>query len=218
MRPAICGACDVLDLWTAGPKSLTSKERLLAMVSALIHIDRERIEGDVVECGVWRGGNIILARKLSPDRACWLYDTFEGMTMPSAENDGHDLVERYLRNRTSGDPWCSAGIDDVKGIFRVAEVLDETMLRFVAGDVVETLKWSENLPERIALLRLDTDWYASTKAELDVLYPLLVPGGVLIVDDYGHWSGCRKAVDEYFGHDIPFLRIDYTAIALVKPC
>jgi predicted O-methyltransferase YrrM len=90
--------------------------------------------------------------------------------------------------------------------------------RFVQGDVGQTIPGEA--PERIALLRLDTDWYESTRHELEHLYPRLQPGGVLIVDDYGHWAGAREAVDEYFAqHGIAILlnRIDYTGRIAVKP-
>jgi predicted O-methyltransferase YrrM len=92
-------------------------------------------------------------------------------------------------------------------------------VRFVEGDVVQSLKIESNLPESISVLRLDTDWYESTRAELEVLYPRLSPGGVLIIDDYGHWGGAKKAVDEYFrGRPKPLLQYtDYTGRMGVKP-
>ena len=85
-------------------------------------------------------------------------------------------------------------------------------IQFVSGMVEQTLL--KQKPEKVALLRLDTDWYESTKCELEQLFPRLVPGAVLIIDDYGHWDGCRRAVDEYFEqHQVRMLlnRIDYTA-------
>ena len=105
--------------------------------------------------------------------------------------------------------------------FRVAGV-EASQVRFIKGDVVETLAVRSNLPPRVAVLRLDTDWYASTKAELEVLYPLLTRGGSLLIDDYGHWEGARKAVEEYFGSLTPAERpllhfTDYTGRAGVKP-
>jgi O-methyltransferase len=87
----------------------------------------------------------------------------------------------------------------------------------VPGRVEETLAF--DLPDQIALLRLDTDWYESTKVSLEQLYPRLVPGGVLIIDDYGHWQGCRKAVDDYFyktDQKILLQRIDYTGRIGIK--
>jgi O-methyltransferase len=100
------------------------------------------------------------------------------------------------------------------------ETYDERLCRIVQGDVVQTLRHEANLPEEIALLRLDTDWYASTIVELKVLYPRLAIGGILIVDDYGHWQGSKKAVDEYFA-DKPETwetveRIDYSAISMTR--
>ncbi len=199
---------DPLTLFIA-PYTKTSPERIECMISSLREIDARGIEGDIVECGVWRGGNIILARKVSPDRICWLYDTFTGMPEPGP-HDGAKAKGKWRKH------WCEASIDDVIDCLVQTDVYDPNKLRFCAGDVAETLLI--NPPEKIALLRLDTDWYESTKLELEVLYPRLQSGGVLIVDDYGHWQGSRKAVDEYFrGSFFNFEKIDYTAIKWVKP-
>jgi hypothetical protein len=94
---------------------------------------------------------------------------------------------------------------------------DLASVKFIKGKVEETIP--AHAPARIALLRLDTDWYESTRHELAHLFPRLVPGGVLILDDYGHWQGSRRAVDEYMAeHGIPILlnRVDYTARIAVK--
>lgn len=202
------------------PYTMTSPARVQGMVTALEQIDRKGIKGDVVECGVWRGGNIILARLMSPDRVCWLYDTFAGMTKPDLEDitksGKKSALDRYCARQKDGRGWCVASLDDVKACLSETHTFDEARLRFVCGDVRHTLLDSTNLPERIALLRLDTDWYASTNIELEVLYPRLVDGGFLIVDDYGHWQGARRAVDEYFGDIGSFRRLDYSAIMKVK--
>ncbi len=199
------------------PYTKTGMARIQAMADAVRAI--EGIEGDIVECGVWRGGNIILARKLAPERICWLYDTFSGMTMPDEvdiSRSGQSASEKYLAKKSTGDEWCAASIDEVAGYLVETGTYDPNKIRFIIGDVLETLH--VHPPEKIALLRLDTDWYASTKAELEVLYPRLQPGGILIVDDYGHWMGSQRAVKEYFGKDMPaFTWIDYTAIQIVKP-
>jgi O-methyltransferase len=120
--------------------------------------------------------------------------------------------------RDSHNDWCYASLDDVKANFRNAGLLDDNII-FVQGDVAVTLEVPNNLPERIATLRLDTDWYESTKKELQILYPRLSVGGVLIIDDYGYWAGAREAVDEYFKgcNNRPFLVYnDYTGRAGVK--
>lgn len=197
---------------------MTNRPRLRAMAAALEKIDRDKIVGDVVECGVWKGGNIILARKMSPDRVCWLYDTFDGMPAPGIHDEKYsgrcDPHIRYQESLKRGAGWCRATLDEVKASLAVTGVLDEDKLRFVVGPVEQTLLRSENIPERIAILRLDTDWHDSTKIELELLYPKLASGGVLIVDDYGHWKGARKAVDEYFMMNFNPVWIDSAAVMM----
>jgi hypothetical protein len=130
--------------------------------------------------------------------------------------DGEKAVNRWDDYQAAGKPWCKRSLKHVKGCLEETGVYDEDKLRFVVGPVEKTLLDPANLPERIAVLRLDTDWYASTKAELKHLYPRLSSGGTLIVDDYGHWYGCRQAVNEYFP-GVQLTPIDYTAVSLVKP-
>lgn len=182
------------------------------MMAALAEIGDRRVAGDVVECGVWKAGNIILARKLVPDRVCWLYDTFTGMTLPDGEID-----QKGKGSRKQPEAWLgkmAVSVAEVRANLNRFGVLDDTKLRFVVGDVIETLPTTR--PERIALLRLDTDWYASTAAELRWLYPLLSPGGILIVDDYGYWLGARRAVDDYFDRSVVIEQIDCTAVRVRK--
>lgn len=207
---------------SVAPFTKSSPERIAGMMEALRRIDQQPIVGDIVECGIWRGGNIMLARKLCHDRVCWLYDTFTGMTEPGEfdlKRSGGSAMSSYRKKEELGTRWAECSVADVKECLRQMGVLDEAKLRFVVGDVAVTLRDPVNLPEAIALLRLDTDWYASTKIELEVLYPRLVPGGILIVDDYGHWMGSRKAVDEYLGDAASGLTmVDYTAAMMVKTC
>lgn len=174
------------------------------------------VDGDIVECGVWRGGAIMLARKLCPDRVCWLFDTFDGMPAPDVI-DGEKARARYDAKTTTGRKWAAAAFDEVRGYFAEQGLLDESKLRFVRGQVERTLR-REPLPKRIAVLRLDTDWHASTAVALKVLYPRVVPGGVLVVDDFGHWQGAQKAVVDYFGVGVVqrLHLIDYSAVALRK--
>jgi O-methyltransferase len=155
-----------------------------------------------------------------------LYDTFEGMTAPTE----HDVSPI---DRPAQEDWEAAqarGERAYAGLFNeelfsfdqvrsaiLSTGYPEARIHFVKGPVEETLP--ENAPERIALLRLDTDWYESTRHELEHLYPRLADGGVLIIDDYGHWEGARRAVEEYFGsHGSPLLlnRIDYTGRIAIK--
>jgi O-methyltransferase len=144
------------------------------------------------------------------------------MTEPTSldirSRDGKQAMSDYIKQqKVDHNAWCYASLDDVTATFRMRG-LDGGNVKFVQGDVCATLAVPDNLPEKIAILRLDTDWYESTIAELNILYPRLEQGGVLIVDDYGYWGGARKAVDEYF-RDKPrpfFHYIDGTGRSAVK--
>lgn len=182
------------------PFTMTSGKFLILTQRLLQDLDQKHIEGDVVECGVWRGGHIMAAGLADrSQRHYWLFDTFEGMASVSEHDyrDGKHATDsmKWRKGGHEGRNWCRAELDDVQS--NVFTVLPEHCVTFVKGDVCETLS-SDALPERIAFLRLDTDFYLSTRAELETLYPRLVPGGYLVVDDYRSWDGARKAVDEYF--------------------
>jgi hypothetical protein len=202
-------------------------ERMYALYKAVEHVVQMRIPGDFVECGVWRGGSIMMmalaARHFGDTQRCmWLYDTFSGMTAPSTgdiqANTGQsaqDVLNANEKNETNPF-WAIASRDVVEAnLHRTGYPIDQ--FSFVAGDILETLPATS--PRQVAILRLDTDWYESTRHELRCLYPLLVQDGVLIVDDYGYWKGVRKAVDEFFALDArrPFLhRIDFTGRICTK--
>ena len=198
--------------------SKVGRVRLHAMKLALKSLDNRGITGDVVECGVWRGGHIILTRLISPKRKCWLYDTFNGMTKPTildVTRKGISAIDKYKTKEKKGHRWADCDVDDVRNNLIAEGVYNPHLIRFIIGDVEMTLLDENNLPEKIALLRLDTDWYHSTKIEMERLFPRLVPGGNLIVDDYGHWMGARKAVKDYLGARVKQLKpIDYTAVML----
>ena len=209
------------------PYTMTSPERLFALIQAVRHVSAAAIPGDIVECGVWRGGSMMAAAMTLMDcgdaqRGLHLFDTFEGMTPPGALDvsvDGQQASKLLAVPRSSDpdSPWCYAGIDDVQANMR-GTGYPAARVHFVQGRVEETVP--AHAPVHIAVLRLDTDWYESTRHEMEHLYPRLSPGGVLIVDDYGHWAGCRKAVDEYLeAHAIRLLlnRVDYTGRIALKP-
>ena len=185
--------------------TMTSAERLFTTLMAARFVCEAGIAGDFVECGVWRGGNSIVAadvfRRMGPGRKCWMFDTYTGMTEPTE----HDVTNRggggamqtwRERERDGHNEWCFASLEDVSANLEQLGLLPQ--VRLIKGDVLQTLQDEANLPSSIAVLRLDTDWYESTRAELEILYPRLQAGGVLILDDYGHWGGAKKAVDEYF--------------------
>lgn len=204
--------------------TMTSIERMYAMYEAVAYLQTQKIPGDIVECGVWRGGSSMLAAKQlasqgDTTRHFYLYDTFTGMPKPSSadvNHDGEQLNSDWNKqNKAAHNEWCYASLEDVKANMQASSYPGEKV-HYVQGKVEETIP--ATMPGQIALLRLDTDWYESTKHELVHLFPLLAPGGVLIIDDYGRWRGSRDAVNEYFPrHTIMLSRIDSTGRLYVKP-
>lgn len=215
----------------AMPYTLTGAARLQALVDAVRYCEARGIPGAYAECGVWRGGSVLamiltLQAVGATGRDIYLYDTFEGMTKPT-ELDTSKLEPPALetwRATEQGDRTLWAEMFDPE-LFNEASVrslllstgYEADRLHFVRGPVEQTIPAS--MPDELALLRLDTDWYESTRHELRYLFPRLAAGGVLIIDDYGHWQGARRAVDEYLGTEYPQLllsRIDYAARIAVK--
>jgi O-methyltransferase len=208
------------------PYTMTSSERGYALHKAILYLVRHNIAGSIVECGVWRGGSMMLAaltliEASDTTRDLYLFDTFAGMVSPSStdrraedEASAADLLEAADH---STPLWAVASLEEVRAAITATNYPLER-IHFVQGRVEETVP--KNAPEQIALLRLDTDWYESTKHELIHLTPRLVGGGILIIDDYGYWLGARKAVDEYLeGCQLPILlnRIDNTGRIAVMP-
>jgi O-methyltransferase len=200
--------------------TMTSPERMYGLWQATRHIIATSVPGALVECGVWRGGSaMVIAHTLltagSSDRELWLYDTFEGMPAPE------EIDADFMGVQAADHLAAAAGNRDdlVVAYASLAEVranvekigYPSELVRYVEGQVEHTIP--EQAPSEIALLRLDTDWESSTRHELEHLWPRLAVGGVVIIDDYGHWSGARRAVDGYFASrpDAPLLaRVDYT--------
>ncbi len=187
------------------PYTHTSPERIHALCDAVRHVVRQRVEGAIVECGVWRGGSMMAAALTllevgDTTRDIWLYDTFSGMVAPGPHDrfmSGESAASILARERpedTNGT-WCRADEDEVRSTLRSVPYPKERF-QFVVGRIEETIPAQR--PDKIAILRLDTDWYESTLHELQHLFPLLSPGGVLLIDDYGAWEGARRAVDEFF--------------------
>ena len=206
--------------------TMTSPERVFALCEAVKYIHEKNIAGDIVECGVWKGGSMMaiaetLLRSGDTSRNLYLFDTFEGMAPPTDKDVdiAGEKAERLLEQADKmkdESVWCRAPLEMVKSAVNSVGYPGEK-IHFVKGMVEQTIPLSA--PDKIALLRLDTDWYESTKHEMEHLFPRLSKGGVLIIDDYGHWQGARKAVDEYLEKNkvkILLNRIDYTGRIAVK--
>lgn len=200
---------------TVKPFTMTGIERIACLINAVNYITDNKISGDIAECGVWRGGSMmtvaltLLARR-DTSRHLYLYDTYEGMSAPTQFDKSFDGVSAQTQMAQDSEKWCYASIEDVRQNV-ISTGYPEDKLHFVKGKVEETIP--QTIPSSLSLLRLDTDWYESTRHELIHLFPLLAEEGVLIIDDYGHWQGAKKAVDEYFAEQnrkIYLHRIDYT--------
>jgi len=185
--------------------TMTSPSSVFSLINATKYIVNSKTEGAFVECGVWRGGAMMavaetLKTMRATNRNLYLYDTYQGMSAPTDEDIsfmGYKASEVFQKRKTDNDvsDWCIASIEEVKHNV-LSTGYDESLVKFIKGKVEDTIP--DEVPDKIAMLRLDTDWYESTRHELEHLYPRLVPGGVLIIDDYGYWEGSKKAVDEYF--------------------
>ncbi len=229
---ALLDAADRAIVERALPYTMTGVARLAALVDGVRHVVRGGIPGALAECGVWRGGSVLamaltLLELEETDRDLHLYDTFEGMTRPTEHDvsalDGAALPTWETARAQDRRAWAELfdprdfNEDAVRATL-LSSGYPARRVHLHRGPVEETLPAAA--PNPLALLRLDTDWYESTRHELEHLYPLLAPGGVLIVDDYGHWQGARRAVDEYFEAHPPaplLARIDYTGRIAVKP-
>ncbi|WP_026763370.1 TylF/MycF/NovP-related O-methyltransferase [Sediminibacterium salmoneum] len=210
------------------PYTMTSPERLYGLIESVQYVVKNNIGGALVECGVWKGGSMMaIAETLLAlgvtDRELYLYDTFEGMTAPTEEDvdqlnrDAASQLQQDASKKSESVVWAYSGLAEVKqNIARTGYPANK--IHFIQGDILKTIP--SHLPGTTALLRLDTDWYESTKHEMEHLYPLLVSKGILIIDDYGFWKGSKKAVDEYLQqHQIQLMlhRMDETGRSAVKP-
>ncbi len=192
--------------------TMCSVARLRALYEGVRYVVRTHIEGDVVECGCARGGSAALMaltlRQLGERRHLWLFDTFEGLPAPTADDPDYEIAELFTGS-------CRGQLDEVRDLFARNQVADGA--EFVKGMFQETLPRSPI--ECIALLHIDGDWYESVRVCLEQLYDKVAPGGIIQFDDYGYWKGARKAVDEFLarrGITEAMRRVDYSGRLLVK--
>ena len=187
--------------------TMTSKEKMYALYKSVEYVIDAGISGDFVECGVWKGGSAMLMAmalldRYESNRKIYLYDTFEGMSQPTEYDyklNGNEnaFYQWSTKQKEKHNNWCYAPLQEVKNNISLTKYPKNNLI-YVKGKVEQTLKKTK--PSKISILRLDTDWYESTKHELIHLFPLLEKNGVLILDDYGYWAGSKKAVDEYFSN------------------
>lgn len=185
--------------------TMVEERHLYNIVIACKYVMDNNIEGDWVECGVWRGGASLLAAAIfkhyGAKRKVYLYDTFGWFNNVKGSEEDIDADKISLSSNSNDmnyEQFCSnETIEDVKANFKRHGLLDENVI-FIKGDVMKTLADEQNLPKKVAIFRNDTDYYNSTKMQMQVFYPRLSVNGVYINDDYDWCIGSKIATDEYF--------------------
>ena len=202
-------------------------ERLMNAYDIVRRAEGKGLAGAIVECGVFKGGSAaVMTLAASPQRRIWLFDSYAGLPEPTAE-DGQKSVE-YSGHRVREDDRgalepigeCVGPLDVVKELFFEKLAVDPSRVMIRQGWFQDTLPHSRYEIGTIAVLRLDGDWYDSTKVCLENLYDLVVPGGFVIIDDYGYWEGCRRAVDEFLaarGLNVTLVTVDDSGVWFEVP-
>lgn len=207
------------------PFTMAGYKRLSNVYEIANFIEKNNIRGDFAECGVWKGGCAAImayvSKKRKSDRKIWLFDSFEGLPEPT-DKDGI-IAKGYAKNKTTGKlesiNECVGPIEDVKKIFFDILKINPKNVMINRGWFQDTLPKTKDQIGELAILRLDGDWYESTKVCLDNLYDTVIIGGYIILDDYGHWEGCKKALQEFFESkniNPPLIKIDYTGVYFRK--
>jgi hypothetical protein len=182
-------------------------------------IEKSKIKGAFVECGVWKGGcaavMAFVANRAKSSRKIWLFDSFEGLPEPTSKDFdkngvfGKEFIEKNI-----------ASVDDVREIFFKILKMEEKNIVIKKGWFKDTLPLAKKEIGPIAILRLDADFYESTKCCLDNLYDNVISGGYIIIDDYHTWQGCKEAVDEFLikrGLKVKMINIDGEGTYFQKP-
>jgi O-methyltransferase len=208
--------------------SMVSLQRLATVWQQVRYVDTYGLKGCLVECGVGKGGTVgmmALAHQFSsstPQRQLHLFDSFEGLPEPKAGVDGMSAIG-YSKKRASGAlktiKKCVGTLDENKNFLEKTLGYPKDLLQYHVGWFEQTLPKDSSTLGPIAILRIDGDWYESTKVCLENLYEKVIPGGIIIIDDYGHWEGCKRATDEFLGklkERVLLSHIDYSARYWIK--
>ena len=198
---------------TVRPYTMSGHVRLRALYRAVRHVIASGVPGALVECGTARGGSAALmgltAQYLEADRTVWVFDTFEGIPPPTTADPDWQIAQQYTGS-------FRASVSEVKALLNQLGIIQR--YKMIKGLLQETLPTCG--VEAIALLHLDCDWYESVRCCLEHLYDRVSPGGIIQIDDYGHWQGAKKAVDEFLRDrqlDVRLRWLDYTGRQLIKP-
>ncbi|HLB47446.1 MAG TPA: TylF/MycF/NovP-related O-methyltransferase [Anaerolineales bacterium] len=190
--------------------TMVSLEGLATLYDQAVFCETRHISGDFVECGTWRGGAVGLMaianlKHGASRRHIHLFDSFEGLPEPDAAVDGEHAVQHARaagagvsgRLVPIGAEAFIGSLEENRDLLEKQIGYDPHCLHYHKGWFQETLPVAAKTIDRIAILRIDADWYASTKVCLEHLYDKVVSGGFVIIDDYLSFEGCKKAVDEF---------------------
>lgn len=187
-------AHEAVDL--ARPYSMLPRGGLLDLYELVSTVSAET-PGSVIECGVANGGAAaVIWAAAGTQRELWLFDSFEGLPKPT-EPDGARAFSKYEYKMKTAGEWCKGDQAKVWEVLLLMSRDDIEKVKVVPGWIEETLPAANRATKPIAILHIDVDFYEPTKCALEFLYPLVAPGGLIIVDDYEAWQGCKKAVDEF---------------------
>ena len=201
--------------------ALCSKANLWSLIQSIRYVADKKIPGDFVECGVFKGGSLgiltLYAEKYALQCNVIGFDTFEdGFSKTPLSNNDITIKGLKVKPEKKINNFYPTKKEVLKNLEKFFSNAKYSPI-LIKGDVLNTLKDPKNIPDKISILRLDTDLYLTTKIQLEVLYPKLVSGGILHIDDYGICPGVRTAVDEYFINKKIWLhRIDLTCRLVIK--
>jgi len=198
-------------------RTMLSAESLYDLWITINYIKKRGLNGDIVEFGVWKGGSLELSARAIKQFNCKNrligIDTFSGHPIPHEDEEdawGNNMKARYLEELEQFGSWAESSMDDVR--MNLEKITSN--FKLIKEEVTGSTTLSEI--ESIAILRLDMDWYDPTKAALENFFHRIQTGGSIIIDDYGHHTGAKKATDEFFRkHNIHlnFRHINYSCIA-----
>lgn len=167
------------------PYTLCTRDRLENLATLCHYLNAHEIPGDFVECGAYKGGSAAILSKFSAARHLWLYDSFEGM--PSTTEKDSEDAKVWVGQ-------CVGTIAEVRAVMNAVGTRESSYT--IKPGWFETT-FQQELPAQIALLHCDADWYDSVTLVLETFYPRIVPGGCVVLDDFGYWEGCREAFYDF---------------------
>jgi SAM-dependent methyltransferase len=201
--------------------TMCSMPALYDLYKSLKYVNQAGVPGDILEVGCWKGGalGLVLAADETKSRRVFGFDTFEGhLQPPEFETDirGSNMRARWQELADQGLPWNKADYLECTKLLSNLSHGRSDLFRLIVGDIKVTSKEFTKLT--LSILRIDCDWYEESLVSLETFWPMVSSGGILILDDYGHHPGQKRAADEFFSSSkLKFTHVDYSCVAIQKP-